>query len=367
MPKVKIDLGIKDYVNDIDVNLLELNGKKEITEAIQTWESLHDQKIGPLHKIVADTNVGDWEKAKIEIIGKIDKKSKTNKAVCILHCRWTNYFQVIDLEESGQEDNMKVFRNQIDINRENFSSKLVIKIKFLNELLTEGVSQEFNIQTDTREGVEIGDSLFDWERVNFETQEDSEKENWYPLLKDLNAFKNLSSVDFPHDDSGKTKIYINLDFPGVDSLLQEDNVEKDQVLNQFLLYTMTQGPFMSICNYITLLLNEYKPEKRRDIDDIEGAAIGEEIISDFEERSLIVNIETIHFISSLIFPKEMKDPSLRIYNWWKNSNAENILSLSPNFVVAFQRWQEIEKNLNNLADLVQIVEVETEEDEGEAI
>ena len=63
----------------------------------------------------------------------------------------------------------------------------------------------------------------------------------------------------------------------------------------------------------------------------------------------------------------MKDPSMRIYNWWKNSNAENILSLSPNFVVAFQRWQEIEKNLNNLADLVQIVEVETEEDEGEAI
>ena len=54
MPKVKIDLGIKDYINDIDVNLLELNGKKEITEAIQTWESLHDQKIGPLHKIVAD-------------------------------------------------------------------------------------------------------------------------------------------------------------------------------------------------------------------------------------------------------------------------------------------------------------------------
>ena len=49
------------------------------------------------------------------------------------------------------------------------------------------------------------------------------------------------------------------------------------ILNQFLLYTMTQGPFMSICNYITLLLNEYKPDKRRNIDSIEGANFGEEI------------------------------------------------------------------------------------------
>ena len=94
MANLDVSLGGLESSNPIiDIDILEINSSSPNIEQIQAWEDFEKFKFGPLHKIEPN-----WELAKIKIKGSIDKKSTANKAIAIIHCRWTNYYEVCELK-----------------------------------------------------------------------------------------------------------------------------------------------------------------------------------------------------------------------------------------------------------------------------
>ena len=350
-------LGSSDPIIDIDI--VEVNNLIPNVEQIQLWEDFEKFKFGPLHKIEPN-----WHSARIKIKGSIDRKSTANKAIAIIHCRWTNYYEVFELKFKEEKDGRFLFNSDLLLSRNNFSSKIVIKIKFLNEHISKGISPEFNIQSDTREGVEIGNSLFKWVEGKFDDKDLARDEEWYDALEELKAFKVMSSTVFPDDDSETTTIVVNTDFPGLEYLFVPDLKERNNLLYEFMKIVMTNGPYLNICSYITFVLSQIETDKREE-DNLDESDFGDYLMNAISLSNLKFPIEIVNFISGLIFPTKNTSPEVRLFKWWKLSEPNSFFRLSEKFQLSYQNYININKSLSYLKKASEELEKDTSSDSYE--
>ena len=251
MPSIDID-PLNISTGDIDVNLLEIDNKKISTKQHNEWEVYDEKKMGYLNKL------GDWSNVTLEIVGEIDDP-RANKAFATIHCRWTNRTSFIELKLDAKSDNdKKVFINTTQIFRSDYSSKVVVIVKFLKDSLKIGDTKEFSMFVDNREPPEIDSGLFHIEDAHF--QEDGD---WTDLVKEFGGemfFTSLRQLDYDQ----KTTIYYNVDFPGINKdALDEDNL-KGARRTFFRLFTayLGSGAFVSECMDISFYLRDKEPEAR---------------------------------------------------------------------------------------------------------
>ena len=127
MPSIDIDpLNIS---TEILMLIYEIDNKKISTKQHNEWEVYDEKKMGYLNKL------GDWSNVTLEIVGEIDDP-RANKAFATIHCRWTNRTSFIELKLDAKSDNdKKVFINTTQIFRSDYSSKVVVIVKFLKDSL----------------------------------------------------------------------------------------------------------------------------------------------------------------------------------------------------------------------------------------
>ena len=115
--------------------------------------------------------LGDWKNTTLEIIGEIESK-KSNKALAIIHCMWTNNTSYVELmlDKDNSSVDKKIFSKQVTSIAVSIRVWVTI-IKFLNEELTIGVSPEFTLFVDN-EKPDIESGLFQFEDAQF--KEDKE-------------------------------------------------------------------------------------------------------------------------------------------------------------------------------------------------
>ena len=360
MANLDVSLGGLESSNPIiDIDILEINSSSPNIEQIQAWEDFEKFKFGPLHKIEPN-----WELAKIKIKGSIDKKSTANKAIAIIHCRWTNYYEVCELKFIEEKNGRIVFNSDLFISRNNFSSKIVIKIKFLSEHITKGISPEFNIQSDTREGVEIGNSLFNWAEGKFDDKDLIKDEEWYDALEELKAFKVMSSTVFPDDESETTTIIVNTYFPVLEDFFVPDLKEINNLLYVFMMIVMTSGPYLNICSYITIALSQIEIAKREE-ENLDESDFGDTLMNEISQSNLKFPIEVVNFISGLIFPTKNISPEVRLFKWWKLSEPNSFFRLSERFQLSYQNYININKSLSYLKKASEELEKDTSTDSDE--
>jgi hypothetical protein len=332
MSSIEVD-GFNIVSGEIDVNLIEIDGRFRTIDEHNEWEVHDAAKMGYLNKL------GDWENTTLEIIGEIESK-KSNKALAIIHCMWTNNTSYVELklDKDSSSVDKKIFSKQVTLDRSLYSSKVVVIIKFLNEELTIGVSPEFTLFVDNREKPDIESGLFHFEDAQF--KEDKEGD-WADYVKTYGGELFFSSIKQPEHDS-KLTIYYNVDFPGINTAwLDEANLKgtKGTFLKLFSNY-LASGGFISECVDITFYLHEQFTEEREEraytnSDEFKNNLF-EKLEDDFSDEVLKHNPIKISQIASTVFPLKTLDEKDRVFEWWKLSNSEDMYTLLEMFHMAFQ-------------------------------
>ena len=112
------------------------------------------------------------------------------KAFATLHCRWTKGTTYIELNLDDKSDNRKkTFTNTTQINRSDYSSKVVVIVKFLKDDLKIGDTKEFSMFVDNREPPELDSGLFHIEDAHFK-----ENGDWTDLVEEFGGEMFLTSL-----------------------------------------------------------------------------------------------------------------------------------------------------------------------------
>jgi hypothetical protein len=347
MPSIDID-ALNISTGDIDVNLLEIDNQKVSTKQHNEWEVYDSKKMGYLNKL------GYWENVTLELVGEI-KDSRANKAFATIHCRWTNRTSYIELKldkESGNDK--KIFKNTTQIHRRDYSSKVIVIVKFLENDLKIGDSKEFSLFVDNREPPEIDSGLFHIEDAHF-----SEDGDWTELVKEFKGemfFTSLRQLDYDQ----KTTIYYNIDFPGINNdALDEDNLKgaRGTFFKLFTAY-LGSGAFVSECMDISFYLRDKETEARNNEGEFANnedglkAKLHDYIHEDFEDEVLKHSPSKILQIASMIYPSKKLTDKDRLHMWWTDSYSENSYTLLERVHMAYQKtYEPLSKFKEGIKDL----------------
>ena len=331
MPSIDID-SLNIASGDIDVNLLEIDNKKVSTKQHNEWEVYDAKKMGYLNKL------GNWENVTLEIVGEI-QDSRANKAFATIHCRWTNRTTYIELNLDDKSDNgKKTFTNTTQIHRSDYSSKVVVIVKFLKDDLKIGDTKEFSMFVDNREPPELDSGLFHIEDAHFK-----ENGDWTDLVEEFGGEMFLTSLR-QLDYDQKTTIYYNVDFPGINiDALDEDNL-KGARSTFFKLYAayLGSGAFVSECMDISFYLRDKEIEARNNEGEYANNEDGlkdklhDHIHEDFEDEILKHSPTKILQLAAMIYPNKKLNDKDRLHMWWIDSHSENSYTLLERVHMAFQ-------------------------------
>lgn len=367
---------------DVDVNLNKIDSKDTTVDQREEWEINDKYKFGHLNK----DSVGSWDSVRVEIKGSIDSKDVTH-AIAIIHCRWTNHYDHVELKETEKKEGKVLFSGEKDLYRTEVASKAIIYIKYLKDNVTVGLSPEFSIFVDNREGPPIDSGLFSIKDAKFKKEDKEEiidnKENlefseqWNEMVDIFKGEEFFSSMTPPGAD-GKITLFYNTSFPGITSELTEDIdsfAKEEQVIYKLFSFYLQSGAFVSLCTSISFYLSELNPgsDDERE-EDIERNATQEN--SEESKNKVYTSIveelsgdsSTLHhdakFVLSLateLYPEFKKDDKEALFRWWESCNQNGIYSVLERVHMAYQKLMDPENQFKE--DIKDLFRTDVEEEE----